>query len=134
MPFLSRNIESLCIYNPIEGKQYELESLPSQPLEEKTMIHKTLLLAFPAAIAAVTLSDPVSAEVYCRRPGVPVGCVARPAAAVATPGVGAPGVGVSPGVGVGAPGVGVSPGVGVGAPGVGGAVDTGGPVNRRGVR
>ncbi|MCC6133856.1 MAG: hypothetical protein IT491_00575 [Gammaproteobacteria bacterium] len=90
------------------------------------MIHKTLLLAFPAAIAAVTLSDPVSAEVYCRRPGVPVGCVARPAAAVATPGVGAPGVGVSPGVGVGAPGV--------GAPGVGGAVNAGGPVNRRGVR
>ena len=41
------------------------------------------------------------------------------AIAAGTPGVGASGVGVAPGVGVGAPGVGVVPGVGVGAPGVG---------------
>jgi hypothetical protein len=64
------------------------------------------------------------ATVYCTSPGVPVGCVARPAAgaAVVTPGVGAPGRGVvDPGVnqpgaagnrGGGAPGAGtVDPGV-----------------------
>ena len=45
-----------------------------------------------------------------------------------TVGVGAPGVGVTPGVGVGAPGVGVAPGPGV-AP-----ANLGGPVNRVGVR
>ena len=45
--------------------------------------------------------------------------VGRPA----TPGVGAPGVGVTPGVGAGAPGVGVTPGV-----------NLGGPVNRVGIR
>ncbi len=47
------------------------------------------------------LAGPASAVVYCKSVGVPKGCVARPAA-VATPGVGAPGVGVRPGVGVGA--------------------------------
>jgi len=97
------------------------------------MIHRAFLLTIPALMIAVTLPEPVSARVYCTAPGVPVGCVARPAAAV-TPGVGAPGAGVRPGVGVGAPGVGVRPGVGVGAPGVGDPVNRGGPVNRRGVR
>ncbi len=80
------------------------------------------------------------AEVYCKTVGVPKGCVARP-----TPGVGAPGVGVAPGVGAGAPGVGVAPGVGAGAPGVGVApgagvgadgpgMNRGGPVNHPGRR
>jgi hypothetical protein len=42
-----------------------------------------------------------AAVVYCKTAGVPQGCVVRPtpvaAAAVVTPGVGAPGVGVRPG-------------------------------------
>lgn len=89
-----------------------------------------------ALIAATTLAAlPVAAQavVYCTAAGVPVGCVARPArrAAVraATPGVGAPGVGVTPGVGVGAPGVGVAP-----AAGAGRGANRGGPVNRAGAR
>ena len=81
---------------------------------------------------AAGLPTASQAVVYCKTVGVPKGCVARPV------GVGAPGVGVRPGVGVGAVGVGVRPGVGVGAPGVAvrprGAVNLGGPVNRRGVR
>jgi hypothetical protein len=82
---------------------------------------------------------PANAQVYCTSPGVPVGCVVRPVDAV-TPGVGAPGVGVRPGVGAGAPGVGVTPGVGAGAPGAGVAPDAdrginrGGPVDRPGRR
>ena len=83
------------------------------------MINRAFFLTIPALMIAVTLPLPVSARVYCTAPGVPVGCVARPAAV--TPGVGAPGVGVRPGVGVG-------------APGVDGPVNRGGPVNRRGVR
>ncbi len=70
---------------------------------------------------------PAHAVVYCRSPGVPVGCVVRPAVppAAAAPGVGAPGVGVAPGVGAGAPGVGVRPGT---------PANRGGPVNRAGRR
>jgi hypothetical protein len=74
-------------------------------------------------LSATLLAGPASAVVYCKTVGVPKGCVARPAAAaaaVATPGVGAPGVGVAPGVG--APGPGVAP------------ANRGGPVNRPGVR
>lgn len=120
------------------------------------MIHRILLLLIPTVIVATTLSGPASARVYCTSPGipagcvvarpvaaaaviyctapgVPVGCVARPAAVV-TPGAGAPGVGVRPGLGAGAPGVGVRPGLGAGAPGVGGPLNRGGPVNRPGVR
>ena len=89
-----------------------------------------------AVIAATTLPTlPAAAQavVYCTAAGVPLGCVARPArrAAVraATPGVGAPGLGVAPGVGVGAPGVGR--GAAVGARG---GVNRGGPVNRAGRR
>jgi hypothetical protein len=59
---------------------------------------------------------PAAAVVYCTGRGVPVGCVVRPAApaarAVATPGVGAPGVGVRPGT----------------------PANRGGPVNRAGRR
>ena len=41
----------------------------------------------------------VRAAIYCTAPGLPVGCVARPVVRAVTPGVGAPGVGVRPGVG-----------------------------------
>ena len=58
-----------------------------------------------------------------------VGCVWRPAMSAITPGVGAPGVGVTPGVRVGAPGVGARPAAG---PGVG--PNMGGPANRGGLR
>ena len=98
------------------------------------------------ALSSTLLASPASAVVYCKTVGVPKGCVARPAAAAATPGVGAPGVCVAPGVGVGAtgvgvahhagvgaPGVGVVPGVGVGAPGVGAEpYNREGPVDRPG--
>jgi hypothetical protein len=79
-----------------------------------------------------------TAEAFVGRPATPVsyaGVARRSTVRAVTPGVGAPGVGVTPGVGVGAPGVGVTPGVGVGAPGVGVAPgNRGGPVNRVGVR
>ncbi|MCM2476581.1 hypothetical protein HGO38_24340 [Rhizobium sp. CG5] len=57
------------------------------------------------------VARPTAVVVYCTRPGYPVGCAARRPAAVAVPGVGAPGVGVR------------------GVPG-----NRGGPVNRVGVR
>ena len=91
------------------------------------------------------IADVTQAAAYCVRPGYPYGCVAAPVYR-ATPGVGAPGYGVTPGVGAGAPGYGVTPGAGVGAPGYGvtpgaGAPGTpyyspnaGGPVNRAGMR
>lgn len=66
------------------------------------------------------------AEARLGRPATPVsyaGVARRTTVRVTTPGVGAPGVGVTPGVGAGAPGVGVTPGV-----------NAGGPVNRVGVR
>jgi hypothetical protein len=55
-----------------------------------------------AALTAISMNaEPAQAVVYCKTVGVPKGCVARPVApvarAVATPGVGAPGVGVRPG-------------------------------------
>ena len=78
------------------------------------------------------------------RPATPVsyaGVARRTTVRAATPGVGAPGVGVAPGVGgVGGPasGVGVLPGAGAGQAGVGysggAGVNLGGPVNRVGVR
>jgi hypothetical protein len=80
-------------------------------------------------LTAAGLPPAAQAAPYCTRPGVPVGCVARPAARAATPGVGAPGVGVTPGVGAGAPGAGVRPAAG---PGVG--PNAGGPANRPGLR
>lgn len=90
------------------------------------------------AMGLVFAATSASAVVYCKTVGVPKGCVARP---VASPGVGAPGVGVTPGVGVGAPGVGViDPGINqpgaagnVGAAGVG-ATNQNGGANRVGVR
>ena len=77
-----------------------------------------------ALAAAMSLSAPSAqaAVVYCKTVGVPKGCVVRPTAAavvvapaaavVATPGVGAPGVGVRAGT----------------------PMNRGGPVNRVGVR
>jgi hypothetical protein len=82
------------------------------------LLRTGLLLAGLLAVA-----PSANAEVYCKTVGVPKGCVMRPN----TPGVGAPGVGVAPGVGAGAPGVGVTPGVGVGAPGAGVGPEAGGP-------
>lgn len=79
------------------------------------------------AIVALTVGfftagvQEVSAVIYCQYVNYPVGCVARPgvvlrprpvARAVATPGVGAPGVGVRPGT----------------------PMNRGGPVNRAGRR
>lgn len=100
---------------------------------------RSVLFASLGLVALAGLASPAEAVVYCTGRGVPAGCVARPVArpvARATPGVGAPGVGVAPGVGMGAPGVGVAPGVGAGAPGVGVLPGTptnrGGPVNRVG--
>ncbi len=66
-----------------------------------------------------------SAEAVVGRPATPVsyaGVARRTTVRVATPGVGAPGVGVTPGVGAGAPGVGAAP------------ANLGGPVNRVGRR
>lgn len=72
------------------------------------------------AVAALALTfvtaTPANAIIYCKTVGVPKGCVSRPVApvarAVATPGVGAVGVGVRPGT----------------------PMNRGGPVNRAGRR
>jgi hypothetical protein len=95
-------------------------------------------------LGALSIASAAEAEVYCNANGLPRGCIVRPD--VGAPGVGvrpgvgvgAPGVGVAPGVGAGAPGVGVAPGAGAGAPGAGvepgAGVNRGGPVNRPGRR
>jgi hypothetical protein len=71
--------------------------------------------------SVVASTEEASAVIYCQYINYPVGCVARPgvvlrprpvARAVATPGVGAPGVGVRPGT----------------------PMNRGGPVNRAGRR
>jgi hypothetical protein len=100
---------------------------------------KVLMLTGLAAAGWLGLgqSGPVAtAQAVVGAPATPVsyaGVARRSTVGVGAPGVGvAPGVG-TPGVGVGAPGVGVAPGVG--APGVGAApANRGGPVNRVGVR
>jgi hypothetical protein len=75
-----------------------------------------LSAAAMAVVGALVSAEPAAAVVYCTSVGIPKGCVARPVApaarAVATPGVGAPGVGVRPGT----------------------PVNRGGPVNRVGRR
>lgn len=84
------------------------------------------------------LSPIATAEARVGAPATPVsyaGVARRTTVSPATPGVGAPGVGATPGVGVGAPGAGATPGVGAGAPGAGPApANRGAPVNRAGVR
>jgi len=93
------------------------------------------------AVLGSTIASANAQAVYCTSPGVPVNCVVRPGVGAPGvgvtpgPGVGAPGVGVRPGVGAGAPGVGVTPGAGVGAPGPGVEPgNRGGPVDRAGRR
>jgi hypothetical protein len=85
-----------------------------------------LMVMMLAGAAMVSLgTNPAQAVVYCKTVGVPKGCVVRPdaavvvapaapvaAAAVVTPGVGAPGVGVRAGT----------------------PMNRGGPINRVGVR
>ena len=79
-----------------------------------------------AAIATMSLgAGPAHAVVYCKTVGVPKGCVVRPVGAVVV----APGAPVAA-VAVATPGVG-APGVGVRA---GTPMNRGGPVNRVGVR
>ena len=74
------------------------------------------------AFAAMSLgAGSAHAVVYCKTVGVPKGCVARPTAAVVV----APAAAVVATPGVGAPGVGVRPGT---------PMNRGGPVNRVGVR
>jgi hypothetical protein len=87
-----------------------------------------------------------TAEARFGRPATPVsyaGVARRTTVRAATPGLGAPGVGVRPGYGYGgvggpASGIGVRPGVGAGQVGVGYSggvgVNLGGPVNRVGIR
>lgn len=78
-----------------------------------------------ATLGSTLIASSVHAVVYCQSPGLPKGCVARPAAGV---GVGAPGAGgVDPGINQ--PGAAGNVGArvatpGVGAPGAGG-VDPG---------
>ena len=83
-----------------------------------------------AALNGVNLSEVLirDAEARLGRPTTPVsyaGVARRSTVRVATPGVGAPGVGARPGVGAGQAGVGYSRGAGG---------NLGGPVNRVGVR
>ena len=79
-----------------------------------------------AGAAMLTLgTSPAQAVVFCKTVGVPKGCVARPVGAM----VAAPGAPVAA-VAVATPGVG-APGVGVRA---GTPMNRGGPVNRVGVR
>lgn len=53
----------------------------------------------PKGCVVRPVAPAVRAAIYCTAPGLPVGCVARPGVRAVTPGVGAPGVGVRPGVG-----------------------------------
>jgi hypothetical protein len=99
------------------------ESRSGEMLRKAGAVSAGLTVAALASMAAVSLgSAPAQAAVvYCKTVGVPKGCVMRPtapvvapvaAAAVVTPGVGAPGVGVRAGT----------------------PMNRGGPVNRVGVR
>ena len=85
--------------------------------------------AVVAGAAAAPAHAAPAAALYCTSPGLPLGCVGRPAMRAITPGVGAPGVGVSPGLGMGAPGVGARPAAGLGV-----GPNMGGPANRGGLR
>jgi hypothetical protein len=80
------------------------------------------LMALMSALLLMAAPQEASAVVYCQYVDYPVGCIVRPGvvlrprpvarAAVATPGIGAPGVGVRPGT----------------------PANRGGPVNRAGRR
>ena len=81
---------------------------------------------------AASIQQPAAAVVVCTGPGVPAGCVVRRPRAVASPGVGAPGVPAAGAPGYGAPGVPAAGAPGYGAPGRGANVNGG--VNRAGPR
>ena len=81
---------------------------------------------------SASLQQPARAVVVCTGPGVPAGCVVRRPRAVASPGVGAPGVPAAGAPGYGAPGVPAAGAPGYGAPGRGANVNGG--VNRAGRR
>jgi len=76
----------------------------------------TCLHALIGACGGLLLTSPTLAAPYCTAPGVPAGCLGRPALRATTPGAGASGAGVVPAAG---------PGVGPNA---------GGPANRPGRR
>lgn len=80
----------------------------------------TVMMLAGAAMVSLGTS-PAQAVVYCKTVGVPKGCVVRPVGAVVV----APGAPVAATPGVGAPGVGVRAGT---------PMNRGGPVNRIGVR
>jgi len=83
----------------------------------------TMMVLAGAAVASLG-TRPAQAVVYCKTVGVPKGCVVRPDAVVVAPGAPvAAAVVATPGVG--APGVGVRAGT---------PMNRGGPVNRVGVR
>jgi hypothetical protein len=58
----------------------------------------------PQGCVVRPVAPAASAAIYCTAPGLPVGCIARPVVREVTPGIGAPGVGVRPGLGVNANG------------------------------
>lgn len=89
-----------------------------------------LLLILSGVIPAI--QQPATAAVACTGPGVPAGCVVVRPRAVATPGVGAPGVPAVGAPGYGAPGVPAAGAPGYGAAGRGANVNGG--VNRAGPR
>jgi hypothetical protein len=73
---------------------------------KRTALAFSALLTIGTGTMVVATTEPAHAVVYCTYVGYPVNCVARPgvvlrarpvARAVATPGVGAPGVGVRSG-------------------------------------
>lgn len=121
----------------------------------RVKLHRQLLLLGAGAVAwccngtvgpASDRGLMATAGAVIGRPATPVsyaGVARRTTVRAVTPGVGAPGYGIRPGVGAGgvgrpASGVGVLPGAGAGRVGVGysggAGVNLGGPVNRVGIR
>ncbi|MES1148640.1 MAG: hypothetical protein ABUL53_05600 [Bradyrhizobium guangdongense] len=91
------------------------------------MLRQAQALSAGLMVAALVTfaSAPAHAVVYCKTVGVPKGCVVRPAAAVVVAPVAPVAAAAVVTPGVGAPGVGVRAGT---------PMNRGGPVNRVGVR
>jgi hypothetical protein len=91
------------------------------------MLRQAQALSAGLMVAALVTfaSAPAQAVVYCKTVGVPKGCVVRPAAAVVVAPVAPVAAAAVVTPGVGAPGVGVRAGT---------PMNRGGPVNRVGVR
>jgi hypothetical protein len=91
------------------------------------MLRQAQALSAGLLVAALVTfaSAPAHAVVYCKTVGVPKGCVVRPAAAVVVAPVAPVAAAAVVTPGVGAPGVGVRAGT---------PMNRGGPVNRVGVR